>query len=107
MTVLELSGCVMHTNARMHLQMRTTIELSDRTYAQLRARAAERGMRGFSAIVEEALQRFFEPGGKDDLVSALAEAEGAWSESDVKEWERAREEAWATWPADRSSTPTS
>jgi hypothetical protein len=86
--------------------MRTTIELSDRTYARLRARAAERGMRGFSAIVEEALDRFLQPG-TEDLSSALAEAEGAWSESDVTEWEREREEAWATWPADRYSTPTS
>ncbi len=24
------------------------------------------------------------------------DAEGAWSESDVREWEKAREEAWAT-----------
>ncbi len=97
----------MHSNARMHIAMRTTIELSDRTYARLRAKAAERGMRGFSAIVEEALERLLEQGGGGDLASALAEAEGAWSESDVKEWERAREEAWATWPADQYSTPTS
>jgi predicted transcriptional regulator len=97
----------MHSNARMHLEMRTTIELSDRTYARLRTRAAERGMRGFSAIVEEALERLLEPGTESDLASALVEAEGAWSEGDVKEWERTREEAWATWPADRSSTPTS
>jgi len=96
----------MHVNAKMQLPVRTTIELSDRTYKRLRAKAAERGMRGFSAIVEEALERFLEQGGKDDLASALAEAEGAWSESDVEEWEREREEAWATWP-DRSSTPTS
>jgi predicted CopG family antitoxin len=87
--------------------MRTTIELSDRVYARLRAKAAERGMRGFSSIVEEAVERLLDQGGEDDLASALAEAEGAWSESDVVEWERVREEAWATWPADRYSTPTS
>ncbi len=97
----------MHVNARMHQPMRTTVELSDRTYTRLRAKAAERGMRGFSAIVEEALERFLDQGGEDDLARALAEAEGAWSASDVEEWERAREEAWATWPADRYSTPTS
>lgn len=96
----------MHVNARMHFPVRTTIELSDHTYTRLRAKAAERGMRGFSAIVEEALERFLGPG-EDDLVSALAEAEGAWSESDVEEWERVREEAWATWPTGRYSTPTS
>ncbi len=88
----------------MHIEMRTTVELSDRTYTRLRARAAERGMRGFSAIVEEALERFLEPGGDG---GSLADAEGAWSEGDVREWERAREEAWASWPTERSSTPTS
>lgn len=97
----------MHLNASMHKGMRTTVELSDRTYARLRARAAERGMRGFSAIVEEALERHLGLAGEDDLDTALAAAEGAWSESDVEEWERARAEAWATWPADRSSTQTS
>lgn len=92
----------MHLNVKMHeLGVRTTIELSDGTYTRLRTRAAERGMRGFSAIVEEALERYFESSGKGDLASTLAEAEGAWSESDVKEWERARREAWASWSPDR------
>lgn len=87
--------------------MRTTIELSDRTYTSLRTQAAERGMRGFSTIVEEALQRFLAQGDEDGLAPALAEAEGAWTDDDVEEWERARQEAWTTWPADQSSTPTS
>ncbi|HEX8958882.1 MAG TPA: ribbon-helix-helix protein, CopG family [Solirubrobacterales bacterium] len=87
--------------------MRTTIELSDRTYARLRARAAERGMRGFSPLVEEALEKLLDRSSTDGIDAALAAAEGAWSEADVKEWERAREEAWATWPSSRSSTPTS
>jgi hypothetical protein len=86
----------------MQKSMRTTVELSDRTYTRLRARAAERGMRGFSAIVEEALERLFEQGGGDDLHAALVEAEGAWSESDVEEWEKAREEAWGSWPTSPS-----
>ena len=97
----------MHSNATMPSNMRTTIELSDRTYTRLRARAAERGMRGFSAIVEEALERLFDGGDGVDSMPSLAEAEGAWSESDVEEWERERKEAWATWPDGPSSTPTS
>ncbi len=97
----------MHSNAKMQQPMRTTIELSDRTYTRLRATAAERGMRGFSAIVEEALERLFEVGDQADLVPGLTEAEGAWSANDVDEWERARREAWETWPAEQSSTPTS
>jgi predicted transcriptional regulator len=87
--------------------MRTTIELSDRTYARLRARAAERGMRGFSPLVEEALENLLDRSSDGGIDPALAAAEGAWSEADVKEWESAREEAWATWPSSRSSTPTS
>lgn len=97
---------MMHSNARMHLPMRTTIELSDRTYTLLRARAAELGMRGFSAIVEDALRRLLEQGDQG-LSPELTEAEGAWSEADVEEWERARGEAWATWQAGPSSTQTS
>jgi hypothetical protein len=98
----------MHLNARMQQPMRTTVELSDRTYTRLRARAAERGMRGFSAIVEEALERHLVPATEGDKPDeALAEAEGAWGERDVEEWERACEEVWATWPTGRSSTQTS
>jgi hypothetical protein len=89
----------------MPITLRTTIELTDRTYTRLRARAAERGMRGFSAIVEEALDRYLGQG-DEDLRSAILEAEGSWSDRDVTEWERIRGETWASWP-DRSSTPTS
>jgi hypothetical protein len=88
--------------------MRTTIELSDRTYRRLRAAAAERGMRGFSPIVEEAVERLLDAdAGAEDLPDALDAAEGAWTEADIEDWERRRGEAWSTWHADRSSTPTS
>lgn len=40
--------------------MRTTIELSDEMRAKLLELAARRGERGFSAVVEEALQRYFD-----------------------------------------------
>ena len=97
----------MHLNARMQSAVRTTVELSDRTYTRVRAMAAERGMRGFSAIVEEALESFLDRGGQEDLTAAMVAAEGAWSERDAADWERERKEAWDTWPADRFSTPTS
>ncbi len=64
-------------------------------------------MRGFSAIVEEALERLLESNAEGDLASALVEAEGAWTADDAADWERDRREAWATWPADPHSTPTS
>ena len=88
--------------------MRTTVELSDPLYRRLRATAADRGIRGFSEIVEEALSAYLErEDERRDLVRAIESAEGSWSEADVREWEKARDEAWASWPADRSWTPTS
>ena len=92
----------MHLNAIMHQLMRTTVELSDSTYTRLRAKAAERGMRGFSAIVEEALTRFLDGDGASDIEAELSGAEGAWSSADVEEWERDRERAWASWSRDPS-----
>ncbi len=39
--------------------MRTTIEIPDRTRAKLLELAARRGEKGFSAIVQEALEEYF------------------------------------------------
>jgi predicted transcriptional regulator len=83
--------------------MRTTVELSDLLYRRLRSAAAERGLRGFSELVEEAVTLYLErEDERRDLVRAIESAEGSWSERDVAEWERARDEAWATWPSGRS-----
>ncbi|MCB1034683.1 MAG: hypothetical protein KDD47_12700 [Acidobacteria bacterium] len=40
--------------------MRTTIDLPDTQRARLLALAAERGEKGFSGIVQEALEKYFE-----------------------------------------------
>jgi hypothetical protein len=37
-----------------------------------------------------------------NLIRAIEGAEGSWTEADVREWEQAREEAWAQWPTYRS-----
>ena len=78
--------------------MRTTVELSDPVYRRLKSVAVDRGIRGFSPIVEEALTAYFqsEPERKR-LADRIAAARGAWKDMDVAEWEREREEAWATW----------
>jgi hypothetical protein len=88
--------------------MRTTVELSTPVYRRLKAVAVNRGLRGFSPIVEEALSDYFqaEPRRKQ-LVEAVAAAEGAWSDEDVAEWEHDVTEAWATWRLVPSSTRTS
>ncbi len=78
--------------------MRTTVELSDPVYKRLKAAAVDRGMRGFSPIVEEALSEYFQNElGRVRRIHAIAAARGAWSEMDVEQWERERKEAWATW----------
>jgi len=88
--------------------MRTTIELSDPVYRRLKSEAVHRGSRGFSAIVEEALSEYFQSElHRTSLTSAIAAAEGTWSEEDVAEFERSREHAWATWQSFPFSTPTS
>jgi predicted transcriptional regulator len=78
--------------------MRTTIELSDPVYRRLKATAVDRGLRGFSPIVEEALSEYFDAemhGSR--LTSAIAAARGAWGDEDAAALERERREAWATW----------
>ncbi len=78
--------------------MRTTVELSDPIYRRLKSAAVDRGIRGFSPIVEEALTEYLQPENeRRRLVDAIRAAEGAWSGMDVEEWERERKEAWATW----------
>lgn len=88
--------------------MRTTIELSESVYLRLRAAAATRGLRGFSPIVEEALAEYFDSEHqRRELVAAIELAEGAWSDEDVADLERARERAWASWrPLDTDGSRT-
>jgi mRNA interferase MazF len=50
----------MHMHVRHIFGMRTTVELSDAVRARLLELAARRGERGFSALVEEALERYLE-----------------------------------------------
>ncbi|MGI8806098.1 MAG: ribbon-helix-helix protein, CopG family [Thermoleophilaceae bacterium] len=83
--------------------MRTTVELSDPLYRRLKAAAVDRGVRGFSPIVEEAVAEYLDAEGeRRDIVRAIEDAEGAWTEADVAEWEDARRRAWSGWKTDRS-----
>lgn len=45
--------------------MRTTIEIKDELRATLLHLAARRGMKGFSAIVAEAIEKYLKTGGDD------------------------------------------
>jgi predicted transcriptional regulator len=66
--------------------MRTTVELSDEIRAKLLELAARRGEKGFSALVEEALERYFDE--QEHRVRRVEEARavlGAMSEEDAGE----------------------
>ncbi len=85
--------------------MRTTVEISDPVYRQLRTAAAERGLRGLSPLVEEALAEYLAAEReRRDVLAAIEAAEGAWTEEDVSELEEARRRTWSEWRLDPSST---
>ncbi len=78
--------------------MRTTVELSTPVYRRLKSAAVDRGLRGFSPIVEEALSEYFQSELEHRRrVDAITAARGAWSEMDVAQYERDVAQAWATW----------
>ena len=62
--------------------MRTTIELSDRHRARLLELAAERGEKGFSQIIQEAVDRYLlEQGSRKDRVQAALNLRGSFGKA--------------------------
>ena len=58
--------------------MRTTVELSDQHRARLLELAAERGEKGFSRIVQEAVERYLiEQGSRRDRIALALELQGS------------------------------
>ncbi len=79
--------------------MRTTVEITDEQRVRFTALAAQRGLRGFSALLREAIDMYLEE--QDDLDEVLA-LEGCLSDEEAHEMERriaeAREAPWhGTW----------
>src|SRR3972149_4767993 len=50
----------MHVHALYNVLMRTTVEITDEQRARLLELAARRGEKGFSKLVQEALERFID-----------------------------------------------
>ena len=64
--------------------MRTTIELKKEHRALLHAIAAQRGWRGYSRLVEEAIELYLQhQAGAQEARRALLERKGAWSSTDT------------------------
>lgn len=78
--------------------MRTTVELSDEHRAKLLALAAERGTRGFSELVREAIEEYLtEHAARRDRVSAALAVLGSLSEEEAQELERSVVRVRETW----------
>ncbi len=87
----------MHVHACHSNRMRTTIELSERHRARLARLAAERGERGFSRFIAEALDSYLETCGLGDDRDGARRLRGVLDESDARELEgrvRAIRENW-------------
>ena len=69
--------------------MRTTIEISDEQRASLLAIAAERGLKGFSPIVQEALGEYLAArGGDAERIRAALSARGTLDQGEADELNR-------------------
>ena len=77
--------------------MRTTVEIREDQRLALTALAAKRGIRGFSSLVQEAIDAFIAEQRGDHLEVVLA-LRGALSSAEADELERRIAEAWSTWP---------
>lgn len=78
--------------------MRTTIEITDEQHRALSAIAHRRRIRGFSALVQEALETYLADVSSEEMDMLLG-LEGALSERDEREVRARIAEARSTWRA--------
>ncbi len=83
--------------------MRTTIEIADDKLVKLKKLAAERGERGFSALVDEALERYLETdldaerARRERQAEAIRALAGSWSDAEAALARERIAELRATW----------
>ncbi len=78
--------------------MRTTVEIPDQQRAQLLEIAARRGIKGFSKIVEEAIDRYLEEAAsRADAVQAAQAALGTMGADEADELEGSLRELRSRW----------
>ena len=76
--------------------MRTTIEIRDEQRIALAAIAAKRGLRGYSEVVQEAIDAFLADAKGEDL-DALLSLRGSLALEQADALERRIAEAWSSW----------
>jgi hypothetical protein len=66
--------------------MRTTVEISDRQRGILLSLAAQRGLRGYSEIVQEALDQYIAGQTKElEIKEKVLAMEGSWRQEETEE----------------------
>ncbi len=81
--------------------MRTTIDLSDDHRIALHSLAARRGLRGYSKLIQEAIDFYIKEKGKQgDGVKRLLKMKGTWSEEEAKRFRKRLEEIRRNWKID-------
>jgi hypothetical protein len=66
--------------------MRTTIEIPDRYRGILHSLAVKRGLRGYSVIIEEALDTYIDSLSKNDnLKNDILQMVGSWQEDEISQ----------------------
>lgn len=78
--------------------MRTTVEISDEQHRALSTLAQRRGLRGFSQLVQEALESYLRDLG-DDEIGVLLDLEGTLDEREEAQLRARVGAARATWRA--------
>jgi hypothetical protein len=79
------------------IYMRTTVVITEQQRLALSALASKRGVRGYSTLVQEAIDLYLEHQEADRL-EAVLELRGALSSDEASDLERRISEAWSTWP---------
>lgn len=77
--------------------MRTTVEITDEQRQALMALASRRGIRGFSPLVQEAIDVFLTDRSSERIGDLMA-LEGSLSATEADEVQRRIADAWSTWP---------
>jgi predicted transcriptional regulator len=78
--------------------MRTTIELSDDHRSALHSLAARRGLRGYSKLIQEAIDFYIkEKVRKEDNIKQLLKMKGTWSEEEARKFKKRIEEIRRNW----------
>lgn len=78
--------------------MRTTIELDDELREELVKEAAQRGERGYSSIINEALREYLENrSNRNEKLRGALDLRGSYDEDDEQQLRERIERAWTDW----------